>query len=145
MAGALARAIMELSSVSETERAEIMANFEIGSKKRYQCESCVRSITPPQRLKKGCEGCLPGRNFGLALNGKLEYEVTTCLGNLWNPAVFQWMEAYSQFKQGILPFAGALQDQPAKVMDIFQLLGALEAERAEEENKKVTKRGPRGG
>lgn len=143
MASALAGLIMKLSGLSEEERAEIIANFEISCEKRWQCEACMKTSQPALRRRKGCEG---GTKYGLALGGQVVYEVNSCIGNLWSPSVFHWMQAFQQYKNGIMPFDGALLDQPAKVIEIFSLLEQLQAEREEKLRKEAEKgRGGRGG
>jgi hypothetical protein len=71
----------------------------------------------------------------------------TCIGNFVKPQVRTYLDAHFRFEQGIMPYAGGLMDQPAKVIDIFDAIGSVKAEIAANERKKsamMSKRGGRG-
>jgi len=44
-----------------------------------------------------------------------------CIGNHAVPIDF-FMEAFALFDKGIMPFDGALADQPNKIMEVFDLI-----------------------
>lgn len=146
MAAALAQIILQISGLTDSERVEILANFEIAAEKTFQCEACMATRPPRERTKKGCQG--PGKGVAiwrLTVGEKPLYDISTCLGNFWNPGVMHWMQVHQQFKAGILPFEGPLLDQPAKVMDIFDLLGTLENELFEKKQKEAKKKNAKDG
>lgn len=135
---------MQLSGVTESDYLELIAGFEILSAKKWNCEACVRTTDAATRKAvKGCEG---GKQFTLK-QGDTAYTLDRCLGNYYRPAVSQWYRAFKLFEKGILPFAGPLMDQPAKVLDIFSVYESLEYEKqaiAQKNAEAKAKRGNRG-
>lgn len=51
---------------------------------------------------------------------------------------------YNQYKQGVLPFPGSMSEQPAKIIEIFDVLQQLELEQEEKTRKKLEKESKRG-
>lgn len=94
----------------------------------------MKTSTPEVRNRLGCTGFKDkAAGFFLAVNNEVEFKVNACLGNLWNSEVFFWMGIYRFFKKGAMPFEGTVLDQPAKVIDLFNLFEAMEAEELEKQ------------
>lgn len=51
-----------------------------------------------------------------------------CLGNYYMPVFSSVWSMFQMYKKGSMPFGGAMVDQPAKVVEIFNLLYNLENE-----------------
>jgi hypothetical protein len=49
------------------------------------------------------------------------------------------LNLYSQYKKGSLPFPGSVSEQPAKIIEIFNVLEQLELEQQEKQRKAVEK------
>lgn len=65
-----------------------------------------------------------------------EINFSTCIGNFFSSQIAQWYEPYRQYQNGILPFPGSMSEQPNKVIELFRLFGAHEAEKTEQQIKK---------
>ncbi len=136
---------MEISSLTLSDRVFLLANFEISANKRFQCDPCLKTIAEPTRRNvKGCFGFPGVGGYQLALNNIPEFKVSTCLGNLWNSEAFFWMKAFSFFKKGVMPFEGVFLDQPAKAIEAFNLIEALEQEFLEKQEASKSKGGSHG-
>jgi hypothetical protein len=143
---ALLAKVMEISSLSDEDRFYIMTNFEISVYPKYQCDSCMRTTVPAMRIAKGCEGFKSKNGYALDLGSEPKFKATKCLGNFWNPGITGLIRAFRLFQKGVLPFEGPLMDQPAMILDAFNLLEMLESfwrQKESVESEKST-RGQRG-
>lgn len=68
----------------------------------------------------------------------LGYTITNTK-NLRHPRFFFLVSLWQKYKQGVLPYNGSLVDQPAKIIEIFDVLTELEWEQQERERKKHEK------
>jgi hypothetical protein len=57
----------------------------------------------------------------------------------YNHFNFVMMSNHVYNNAGVLPFPGSLSEQPAQIMEIFETLFALEAEREEDARRKAEK------
>lgn len=72
-----------------------------------------------QRFQKAC-----------LLTDKVKYQLEDiryykCIGNFYSDSAVYLMELFYNYERGVLPFHGSLMDQPAKIIDIFQLIDAM--------------------
>jgi hypothetical protein len=112
------------------------------SEKKWDCDACVRTID--EATRKGVKGCLGGKDYTIR-NGNRDFcRVDRCIGNFYTPSIGFWYRAYRQYLNGVLPFPGALLDQPAKVLDVFGVFESLEYERTEAQRKNAERGKPRG-
>lgn len=90
------------------------------------CREC-KNNTDIQKFR----GCLePTEHVQYVIDGKPIY---ICPGRMIRPDVKEYIDLYSYFKKGYLPFRGAVSEQPIKIMQIFDIIEA--AERDREKNK----------
>ena len=54
---------------------------------------------------------------------------STCPGNFFSLAALHFVELYSRFKDGVLPYGGTLTEQPSKLIEIFRTIEGHKAER----------------
>lgn len=59
----------------------------------------------------------------------------TCVGNYFSPWLPQWIEAYQMYQKGVLPFPGALTEQPNKVVELFRVIDSHVSEKTEKQIK----------
>jgi len=133
---------MALSSVTDSDYLQLLANFEILSEKKWNCEACIR--TTDSATRNAVKGCNGGKTFGLATGGRVVFTVTRCIGNYYNSSVFEFYRAFRLYQKGVMPFEGALMDQPAKVLDVFSVLEALDFERQSAAQKNAERKGNHG-
>lgn len=117
--------------MSEYERLHIHATLEaiFNEDDMYSCHKCLQSFAnqaddtkrekalEKMRKLKGCWGTIRG---AYRVD---KYDIETCVGNYVHYQVhelFGWYLKYEQF--GILPFEGSLYDQPAKIIEIFDIM-----------------------
>lgn len=133
---------MKLSGVTESDYLELLTGYEILTDKKWSCEACVR--TTDEATRKSVKGCFGGKHFSIRSGGKEAFTVDRCLGNYYTPSVGAWYRAYRQYQNGLLPFEGALLDQPAKALDVFSVFESIEAEKQEAARKNAESKAKRG-
>lgn len=61
-----------------------------------------------------------------------------CIGNYTSQSIYGVLAAYERYRStGVLPYPGGLLDQPNKVLEAFDEIGAHDAEQAEAQQKKM--------
>ena len=101
----------------------LIANFNFlasGSKDKRK-ELKQRGFTEQQ-----IEASLPtgeGKEISLNIVFKNGFESFKC------DEISYLLETHSAFEKSMLPFAGSFSEQPAKVIEVFQLISALKQER----------------
>lgn len=82
------------------------------------------------RKIKGC--------YGIARQkAKLEnIEFHTCMGNFYHPSARSLIDVYYKYQNGVMPFSGPYMEQPAKILEIFEVLEGLINEQQRELERK---------
>lgn len=150
-----------MSSVSNHEKAVIGANYHyLLDSDTYNCEykwSAYQDRTNYDWDKvveffKETKGCFGGsgevKSFrklhsdnsstdkSVIING-IRYK--SCLCNLKNSSTMYFIDLYDKYQKfGLLPFSGTITEQPAKIMEIFNVLESVKIEytyKKQKENK----------
>jgi len=122
--------IMRMNTLSEYETLTVTASIWSIFDKRWNCYHCIKS-KDHERIKKiqGCE--FTPRTFY-----KIEgFKLNRCLGNFTSREVLGFFEMFKLYSKGIMPFDGCMSDQPAKLIDLFNMIDLLQAEKHEERRK----------
>jgi len=82
------------------------------------------------RTAKGCWEAFPKVIHHI---GEIGFK--RCIGNYTSEGIYSWVEAHSLYEKGVLPFPGALMDQPNKVIEIFQCIASAKHEKMEADRK----------
>lgn len=94
------------------------------------CRDCSKN----KDLQKH-RGCInPTERIQYIFDGK---EMYRCPAKFIMPEVKLYIEMYSQYKKGLLPFRGTVSEQPIKLMDIFDILESAEANAEKERIKRL--------
>ena len=112
---------------------KILATYKVIHNDRYDCSQCVKKFNPDQRKGMGCFG---GEQVVAVLGKRADYKLTKCPGNFYDETAAYLYELFGLFRQGKLPFKGAVTDQPAQVMEAFSVIGELEQAKQERKSKK---------
>lgn len=124
--------INKISDLSDFEYVSIVTSMEImGDKNQtYQCNVCLNKSSDARRKRFGCkelrEKPIPIINY----NQRIDFY--TCPGNLYDPSVENLLYIHNKFEQGIMPYGGALMDQPAKFIQAMQLIDAVSSRMSRE-------------
>lgn len=100
-------------------------------------------MTQAMRINKGCFGISDRRLHHI----DNEIYFKTCIGNFFSSWVLHYLELFSRFSAGMLPFPGAISEQPSKVMEIFRVIETyrnqkiLKEQQAEKLKRKVKAHG----
>lgn len=49
----------------------------------------------------------------------------TCIGNFFDKTVVDLYEAFNNYERGVMPFSGSYMDQPAKIVEVFGVIGGM--------------------
>lgn len=92
---------------------------------RFQCESCLEKESDAARVVKGCEV-----NSSARVVSFKHLHLRRCPANFATQGMINWVESHTLFRQGVMPFPGALMDQPNKVIELFRVVEDFRAEKA---------------
>jgi len=146
MAEILAGKAWEISTMSVEEYAELSATLHTMGNDAFKCEMCLTRYKEDEDGRRRAEhhrkyrlGCFGGDGNKVFVRlGSVAFH--TCPGNYWSNESAGWIELWKVWtNQSVLPFAGAIVDQPAKIMEVFAALNALSA--AERKNREPEKTG----
>jgi hypothetical protein len=107
---------------------------------RFQCSKCLKKyegradgkkLLRKYRKLQGCFGRT--RRDGYRFDG---YIYSTCPGNVFDYSSLFIIELYREYQKGIMPYPGALVEQPAKIMEAFQVIDGYNSLKLAEEQKK---------
>lgn len=111
---------------------------------QFQCEKCLtqyagradsKSMTLKRRRMKGCFRPKAKRKPVHAIdNGEIEFY--SCPGNFYLNTIGDYLEMHQSYTKGVLPYPGALSDQPSKVFQIFNVIERFKQAKMEAEEKK---------
>lgn len=128
----IAGAVSQLSTLSSGEYVFLLASLESKlDPKKFHCGTCITQYGSSDRLvqkterKRKSKGCFDftSKNYRLE---NIRYN--TCIGNFSIPIDY-FVEAFSLYEKGVLPFKGGVGEQPNKIMEIFQLIEVRRAEK----------------
>lgn len=136
------------------EYVALKATLQAMDNKEFMCSTCLCKYqgradeeTMIQKWREN-KGCFDIKSTHLFSFGTLRF--STCPGNFYSHAAVSIVDNYRHFQRGVMPYPGALVDQPAKIFDAFVIIEGHQAEKAMAEKQRqkfqqTNKGGPRGG
>lgn len=133
----------DLSNLTDLEYIQLKATLHSLDNKQYKCSECLtqyssrpdhKEMTERSRKIKGCFDISDRVLLGLD-NGEIKFK--TCIGNFFCQNVLNYLQMYEGYTRGILPFGGALADQPAKIFQVFNVIESYKHDKMKEEDKRV--------
>lgn len=148
-----------MSSLNDDEWISLRATLHALDNQEFQCGKCLskhsarsdyQAQTDRMRVVKGCEGISGNVIHRIKLDdsgGSLGFR--SCVGNYFDASVPGLIEAQRAYERGVMPFPGAMLDQPAKMIEIFSVIEGHRLERMESlqreaESKRKTAKAMRG-
>jgi hypothetical protein len=138
--------IQAISGISFREWVEIKATLQSIEDDRFNCAKCLSRydgrpdgevMLAKVRANMGCQE-MKGAAIHKIPSG---LSFRTCVGNFVRPGLYPLISAHRRFQQGVMPYAGGLMDQPAKLIDLFGVIDTHQAERAERERQAEQRKG----
>ena len=114
---------------------------------QFQCEKCLSkyahrtdatTMTEKIRKTKGCYDHYSTPIHTVQQAVTLKYK--TCIGNFYSYPVVSWAGAHAQYEKGIMPFKGGYMEQPAKAIDILNIISELKNQQKELLNEQAKSR-----
>lgn len=120
-----------VSTLSTGEYVLLLASLESKLDKKFHCGTCMTQYGSSDRLvlktekKRKSKGCFDIISKSYRIDN-IRYN--TCIGNFAVPIDF-FIEAFSLYEKGVLPFKGSIGEQPNKIMEVFQLVEVRRSEK----------------
>jgi hypothetical protein len=122
---------MEYSSLTTYEYISIIANYNRISKSDTEQKLIDRGFTPAQ-----IKAALKDKSFKQATS----LNVTFTEANNWPLSEFGfYLSLHQAYQHGTPPFPGSPIEQPAKIMEVFNVLDSLQAEAEQRARKQANK------
>ena len=138
-----------INGVSDSEYIYIASTIKTMFEKHFNCFHCKAQYADRKemalKLRKQ-KGCFDVSSKVLYRFDQITYK--TCIGNFYDPQTAQLVDMFNKFEIGVLPYPGSYTDQPAKIIEVFQLIDSLkqtEVKRIEKENERKEKQKQRQG
>lgn len=111
-----------------------MATCEASFNEKFNCWSCLNQykgknekqrdiLIDRLKRKKGCtrDAPRPWRVENIRFN--------KCIGNYTSKQVRYLLDSFLLFEKGVMPFEGALMEQPAKIIEVFNMIQSVRDEK----------------
>lgn len=114
------------------EYVYLLAALEVALEpKKYSCNSCAASYKEINKeAKRRPKGCY---DYSTRVYKIENIIYKSCIGNYNNNIDFL-LESFSFYEKGMLPFKGTLAEQPAKIIDIFNIIEQRRYEKNKNKN-----------
>ena len=128
----LASSINTISTLTTGEYVLFLASIEAKlDPKKFHCGTCITQYGSSDRLiqkterKRKSKGCFDLTSKSYRIDN---IRFNKCIGNFAVPIDF-FIEAFSLYEKGVLPFQYNIGKQPNKIMEIFQLIEVRRSEK----------------
>lgn len=138
--------IKEISTLTDNDYYELVSTFITFSQPKYRCSDCkLKYKNDDVKREKYLENmaCSYYANkprheynpdFNNKDNPKIKYK--NCIGNHYHGGWGMFINFISKYNEGSLPFEGGLMEQPAKFVDVMNLVHNLISEKEQEDQKR---------
>lgn len=119
--------VLKVSTLSEFEVLQVTASVWSIFDDKWNCNVCVQSERHDQHKK--IKGCISTPRTNYQVEG---FRINKCLGNFTSKEVYSYFEMHRFYEKGVMPFSGAMSDQPAKLIELMNIIGQLKNEKLKE-------------
>lgn len=142
----------KLSSLSTAEYVKAISTFEAmhSSKPIMECRRCYSTYSKREKIHnkvKEVQNCETdnGQRVAFIEYGEIQFNYTRCVGNFYSYPVESFVNSLDFYEKGVMTYPGSLSEQPAKFVELMQLLHNLRQRKEIERQKEVQrKNGQRG-
>jgi hypothetical protein len=129
----LQRGVEILNHLTFKEYVSLVATYFIQSDASFNCDQCLGmypgregrdQVIDQTRSRKYCWGVQPGDEKSGFTIGEMKFRI--CPGHFYSHEAALWIQTWFAYRLGSMPFDGGLMDQPAKMMEILDLLNGLD-------------------
>lgn len=123
---------MKASTLTEFETLQVSASVASIFDQKWNCYQCSKH--KHFESYKKVKGCISTPKTNYQIEG---FKINKCLGNFASREVYAFIEMHKLYEKGVMPFGGSMADQPAKLIDLFNIIGQLKNEHQEKLDKKT--------
>lgn len=133
--------IIKISTLSLYDYVCIKAHYTYISEDKFNCDEKIKKYgkrTGYERAKEmvqkenGCNQYFDNIKYYV---DNIGYK--SCLCTFKHPDMNYYLTLFNQYDKGVLPFKGSLTEQPNKIVEVFNLITGLKAEREQESLEKI--------
>lgn len=136
--------IYNISSISIADVALIKASWYALTDEKFQCRKMFEKLSQRSdaeiviRLEKQKRGCgVYTDSPKIVIDDEFGFHTCLCEPSLHHPNINELLFLFENFKRGLLPYNGSITDQPAQIIEMFQLIENLHFEREQAIQKKT--------
>lgn len=120
--------------MTHIDRFYLVTTYFSLAQPEFNCFKCTEKYQKSYRDKK--KFCTIQKSTPVTdYHGVIKY--FKCPGNFTNSGYRMVIEAYRRFQDGVLPYTGGYFEQPAKIVEAFELISGLDIEHAEDIKRKT--------
>lgn len=142
---------MNISGLTDYDYVKLVATWYYNIEDRFQCDSVkskykgkrgeVEKIESIER-RNGCKNNNTFSGYVEKASGNILFQVDNvifynCFCNYVDPISNSILYLFSQYEKGHLPYEGAVSEQPAKIIEAFNVLESLKLEKQKEIEEKA--------
>lgn len=145
----VANKALEISSISDMEYVKIVSSFLTMAEPRFKCNICKKKyIREPKKQEllfkqNACKDEMPMPVLKYTpthtMSGYTPILYNRCPANFSDFGYMEIINLYSHYAKGIMPYDGGLLNQPAKFVEVMELVHNLIEEKQFEQQEKLKK------
>lgn len=152
------REVDNISSISYREHVELRSTLHALTNRDFICSQCQSKHSNRADHKemlektKRIKGCTTPHTMPVhkISQGGVRVSYASCIGNYFSFSAMGWVNFYNSFEKGVMPFSGGYMDQPAKLIDVMNIIGSYKQDemirnaQAQKQAQRTRARGARG-
>lgn len=127
---------MGISALSLADVAQIKAAWYALTDEKFQCTKIFEKLSQRNdaevviQVEKNRRGCgVFTAEPKVVIDNQIGFHTCLCNPDFHHPNMSEILFLFENYKRGVLPYNGTLTEQPAQLMEIFQLIENLHFER----------------
>lgn len=132
-----------MNSVTNRDYFEIVSTFITMTQPKYRCSDCKLKYKAKFKQQQEFMACnyvakTPRHGYTPEFHNKSNPKIiyNKCIGNYYNGFWSSIINSSKQYDNGIMPFSGGIMDQPAKFVEVMNLVHNLISENELENQRK---------
>ena len=130
-----------INSITTYDYISLITTFEIiyDGTRSFNCNHCINHLakkTPAILTARACKEVRDSEVIPIVKKGSYRISYWSFVWNFYNYTAEYLISLFHNFKNGHLPEAGGLYDQPAKLVEIFDLMYSMESTNQEDQARK---------
>jgi len=127
---------MEVSRLTTNEWVFMKSSWEILNNDKFKCSKCnADKLSESLKNVKHCSKISSNPLFYIR-DQHSSISFNNCIGNYYDHGFSDLLDMHSLYQLGVMPFKGSPMDQPAKLIEVFDVISSMKSDKLEKELKK---------